>query len=219
MRCKKCGFENKEDSRFCENCGYKFEEKQPVLKNRLLVIGIAAVAICVVTVVGFYLRPGEEILSPSLPTHAVGWRVEGRLTDFTSICNLKPESSGPLSVELGGKFTMTGCTTLDEELQQPFAISIKIRNSADESRTLAVPLLSDVIVHIEGGSKQALALCIPGQWVSAGGSCSWVTKVEDGTLKLEIGPGGAVELLYLVPQFSGEAIIELVGIGSCSISA
>ncbi|KYK30420.1 MAG: zinc ribbon domain-containing protein [Theionarchaea archaeon] len=215
MKCKKCGFENKEDSKFCENCGYKIEETP--LKNRLFVIGLAVVVICVVAVVGFYLRPGEEIPSPSPTTHAGVWRVEGRLIDFTTICDLKPESSGPLSVELGGKFTMTGCTTLDEELQQPLALSITIRNSSNENQILSVPLLLDVIVHTQEDPKQVLAFCIPGQWISTGGSCSWATRVEGGTLKIEIGPDGAVELLYLVPQFDGKATIELVNIGSFEV--
>lgn len=213
MKCKRCGFENKEDSRFCEKCGYKLIEEQSTLKSRFpLVIGLI-VAVCVVAVVGFYLvKPGEEI-----PAQAGPWTVKGQLVDFASTCDLKPEPSGPLSVQLSGNFTMTGCTTLDQELQQSLALIITIRNATSTNRTLTVPLLSDVIVCTNGDSEYASAFCIPNQWISTGGSSSWVTKVEDGILRVEIAPDGAVELLYLVPQFSGEVTIELVDIGSFKI--
>lgn len=162
--------------------------------------------------------------TPTPSPEARGWMLEGHFVSFTSICDLKPEPLGPKRVTIGkgSKFTTTGCTSLDEELkeQQPLAIIIKIRNSASISRTLTVPLLSDVIVHTEADSKPALAFCLPASWVGgAKGACAWVTKVEDAKLEVEMEPEAAVELLYLIPRFSGEATIELVNIGSFKIKA
>jgi len=53
----------------------------------------------------------------------------------------------------------------------------------------------------------------------ARGTRQWVTKVKDDNLEAEMEPEAAVELLYLIPHFSGEAAIELVNIGSFKIEA
>jgi len=112
-------------------------------------------------------------------------------------------------VRQSGRWIFTGCAALDKELQQPLAIIITIRNSTDTSHNLTVPLLSDVVVHSKVGSEPALAFWFPGFW----GDPGWVAKVEGAELEVEIEPGVAIELLYLVPQFSGEATIEVANIG------
>jgi len=110
------------------------------------------------------------------------------------------------------EWAVTGCATLDEELQQPLAIVIKLENSTDTSHTLTLPLLPDLIVHTRTDSTPALALYHP--W----GPKGWMTEAK-GKLEVEVGPGAVVELLYLVPRFDGEATIELVNIGLFKIKA
>ncbi len=184
-----------------------------------------AIGLLVLVVVAFTLfTRGKETL-PSSPTatpsptavpESGGWIIEGaKFLNFNSICGLKLEPSRPKSLTIGGEWTMTGCSTLDEQLGKPLAIVIKIRNSGKTNLNLTVPLLSDVVVHMDTESKAPLAFYLPTSWLPYGG---WVTE-EKGELIVEMEPGTIVELLYLIPQFSGEAIIDLGSIGSLKIEA
>ena len=150
---------------------------------------------------------------PSTPTPVPRtWLFEGQIiSSFTSLCDLRQPELQPQNVRgtfaPGGGLTYTGCQTLDEELQWPLAITIKIQNSTNISRTLTIPLPSEVIIHTQEDSKPALAFYCQG----------WVTEAEGVEIEVDVEPGAVVELLYLIAPFSSEATIELVDIGSFKI--
>jgi predicted nucleic acid-binding Zn ribbon protein len=214
MKCETCGFENKEDSHFCEKCGTRLTPKQNPLRKNLPLIIVAIAVLCIAVIVVVFVIDHTEDIAVS---ESDEWKVTGQSVECDSLCDLRPESSGPSSVKFAGKFTITGCGTLDDQFQQPLAILITVQNITSEKYTLTIPLISDVILHSGGETENALALCIPSQWLMMGGGCSWVTTEEGGTLQVDIEPNESVELLYLFPHFEGEAIIELLDIGSFKI--
>jgi hypothetical protein len=153
---------------------------------------------------------GEFTPSPSSQV----WSLEGRFVDFTSICDLE---TGPLPpskhVKQSGKWIFTGCKNLDMSLQEPVAIIITIRNSSETSSNLSVPMLSDVVVNTGKTSETALAFWRPGFWDQPG----WVNEMEGATLEIELEPGVELDLLYLLPRFSGQVTIKVADIGSLNL--
>ncbi|MFQ5812712.1 MAG: hypothetical protein ACE5I2_05920 [Anaerolineae bacterium] len=151
---------------------------------------------------------------PPTPTFApTTWLLQGQIIgDFTSVCDLDRPELQPQDVGAtyapGAQLSWVGCETLDEELQSPLAVIIKVQNSTDLNHTLMIPLPLDVIVHTQAGSKPAAAFYHQG-WVEG----------RDVKLETEVKPGSAVELLYLIPRFSSEATIDLGDIGSFKIEA
>ena len=159
------------------------------------------------------------------PTSRI-WSLEGRFIDFSSICefcNREPKLLSPQKSTFykGAKWTITGCSTLDEKLlsQQPLAIIVKIHNSTDVGQALILPLLSDLIVHTQTDSKLALAFYFPFAAISPTGVIrgDWVTELK-GKIEAQVKAGTAMELLYLIPRFNGKAKIELLNIGSFEIN-
>ena len=149
------------------------------------------------------------------------WSLEGRFINFSSLCefcNREPKLLSPQKSTFykGAKWTITGCSTLDEKLlsQQPLAIIIKIHNSTDVVQALTLPLLSDFIVHTQTDSKSALAFYY--HWGSVD-LRDWVTELK-GKIEVELKAGAAMELVYLIPGFNGKAKIELLNIGSFEIN-
>jgi hypothetical protein len=149
------------------------------------------------------------------------WSLEGRFINFSSICeisNRELKLLSPQSVTFykGAKWTITGCSTLDEKLlsQQPLAIIIKIHNSTNVGRAFTLPLLSDLVVHTQTDSKSALAFYYHWGSVDLRG---WVTELK-GKIEAQVKAGTAMELLYLIPRFNGKAKIELLNIGSFEIN-
>jgi len=154
------------------------------------------------------------------PTSRI-WSLEGRFINFSSLCefcNREPKLLSPQKSTFykGAKWTITGCSTLDEKLlsQQPLAIIIKIHNSTDVVQALTLPLLSDLIVHTQTDSKSALAFYYHWGSVDLRG---WVTELK-GKIEVQVKAGTAMELVYLIPRFNGKAKIELLNIGSFEIN-
>ena len=153
-----------------------------------------------------------DVLTPS-PSSQI-WSLEGRFVDFTSICDLE---TGPLPpskhAKQSGKWIFTGCKNLDMSLQEPIAIIITISNSSETSRSLSVPMMSDVVVNTGKTSEIALAFWHPGLWDQPG----WVNEIEGAALEVELEPGVELDLLYLLPRFSGQATIKVADIGSLDL--
>jgi hypothetical protein len=154
------------------------------------------------------------------PTSRI-WSLEGRFINFSSLCefcNREPKLLSPQKSTFykGTKWTITGCSTLDEKLlsQKPLAIIIKIHNSTDVGQALILPLLSDFIVHTQTDSKSALAFYYYWGSVDLRG---WVTELK-GKIEAQVKAGTAMELVYLIPRFNGKAKIELLNIGSFEIN-
>jgi len=159
------------------------------------------------------ITPSEEVVEEKST-----WLLEGRFISLTSVCDFTAHMSElvfPQNVWAlpQTELTMSACNQLDNDLQEPpLALIIRVQNSTNTNCTFTLRLLSDLIVCTQTDSKPALAFYA--FWTRFAGI--WVTKAKGG-IRLEVGPGGAVELLYLVARFSGEATIELLNIGSFKI--
>ncbi len=151
------------------------------------------------------------------------WLLEGHFINFNSICDITKPELFPKNITLHkGTVTLTMCGNLEEELSpKPLAVIITILNTSKTNQTLIFPSLSDFIIHTQEGPKSAIAYCYswfkmglpkPAGWPEL--TALWVTKDNKARFSTEVSSGEQVELVYLVPRFSGKATIELKNIGS-----
>jgi len=89
-------------------------------------------------------------------------------------------------------------------------VVVQVQNLTASSSEFILPWPSDVSIHIGADSKSALAFYWP--WEKG-----WVIK-GSGKLLYEVEPNKAVEILYVIPGFSGEATIELPNIGTLKVN-
>ncbi|MFC1712705.1 Ig-like domain-containing protein [Candidatus Poribacteria bacterium] len=142
------------------------------------------------------------------------WLLEGNFVSYNSLCDLGKPDLSPRSVQVppGISFTITACGNLEEELQQPLALVIKIQNVTTHSRILEVPLPSDLVFMDGQLLRTAFAIYFP--WAAFSGL--WAKG--EGRLQVEVDPDSSVEFLYLIPLFSGEATIEFGDTGAFEIA-
>ena len=134
-------------------------------------------ALVVISVV-FIAISKSKLITPTLSTEVGPWTIEeAQFLKFDSICDLRLELSRPKALVIGGEWTTTGCSTLDEQLEKPLAIMIKVRNSGERDLNLTLPLLSDVVIHVGSKINNPLAFYLPTSWLPWGGG--WITE-EDG---------------------------------------
>lgn len=142
------------------------------------------------------------------------WSLEGEIIVYKSVCDLREPDLSPQKGTIAGgtETTVTGCMTLDEMLQQAWALIVKIKNSANNVCDLIIPPPSDVIVNEGKTSNPAYA--IYAVWLPIKGMA---TSIK-GKITTSVDPNATVELMYIIPRFSTKSVIEIKGIGSFSIS-
>jgi hypothetical protein len=163
--------------------------------------------------------PQPTALPPTytaFPTSESTQGLEGQvIADLTSICDLaEPElSPAQLTFAAGSSRTITGCATLNDELplENTMALVVHFSSAGSDGVVMKVPWPSDIIIHADGDTKSAYALYFP--WAAPLGG-GWATK---GSGEVTIESNAAVELLYLMPKFTGTVTIEIVNVGSFNI--
>lgn len=68
MKCRKCGTENPEDAKFCENCGSKMGKGN----RNMMLLGIAVIAIIIIAAVGLsgFIKPVNTALTLNNTTNS-----------------------------------------------------------------------------------------------------------------------------------------------------
>jgi len=136
------------------------------------------------------------------------WVMEGHvLGGFASFCDIPVPPLMPSTVDPGADSAavLVRCSALDELTPQPLAVQITVSNPVDLKDVFIIPWPSQITIRpcdamTACETEEALALLFPG------GAGSWALAGE-GRWEAVIEPGSAIELLYLVPFFSGSGRI------------
>lgn len=70
------------------------------------------------------------------------WSLEGRFINLASLCDVPEPKLLPRTFRYPPgelRYTISGCETLDKELDHPLVILIKIQNSTNNNLTLQLP--------------------------------------------------------------------------------
>lgn len=99
IKCNRCGYENRDDARFCAKCGaplnvYNFSPPPPPpnpgskfpMKAILALVAVIVILIIIAGVLPAYVQPDGEILTPSQVSSVIGgtWKV-GNNTAYFSV--------------------------------------------------------------------------------------------------------------------------------------
>jgi Tol biopolymer transport system component len=159
------------------------------------------------------------VVKPGETTSYHQWSTEGHIVEgVASLCDLPEPELTPEQVTSSDDATATlvGCSSLDTFFHQPMLMLVTVRNSSSVGGSFTVPWPSEVIVSPRSDDayepQAALALFYP--W----GTTGWATSGA-GSITFEVEPGTAIELLYLIPGFSGEAEVGLINTGAFAFNS
>jgi hypothetical protein len=157
----------------------------------------------------------------SLAFQPTPWLLEGRLINFTSLCNIDLPKlceqcfSPEISVTIPAGTSLQTCKGLNSDFSS--ALIVRIQNSTDVPQVLMLPSSSDVIINGTGLTGTAFVLYFPFISIGVLKDMVWITGVGKIVIK-EIQPKATVEFLYVIPKFSGEATVEFGDIGSFKLT-